>query len=398
MRALRLGLLSFLVFAAAACTQPPTAPPLPSATPPPPTAAMPLPSAVPPTLSPTLAPTVTPSPQPSPTFTVAPTARPQPALEGPLSANGQPIRMVDLGPGATRYGALAGGLARSDDTGRAWHRVSDLALPLPFVSSDNGRLLFAGNVPSCYRDGENPRFYRSSDGGATWQEIPAGRGIKPVAVNPGTSRLLYGISCSGLHTSRDAGQTWQLSGPTRGWDITAIIPTGPDRYRLLAVLTSEGGTSHLAWFNEEGKLEQDMTQGFSFWGKGALAHSAQNYYLADSTGVWRSTDASQWTQFNAGLADVVLPVDPLRDPIPQATMQRGFGLLALAPDPANPQRLALGTVRGLYISDDGGEHWRPAGIAQLAQRRIDQVLWEPAEPGTLYAATPDGVYRVRLGG
>ena len=383
MRITRGLVASVLLAAAVGCSQAPTATPAPAPV---------LPTAA---LTSTPPPTATPAPPPAATAT--PPVTPQPAAAAPLAVEGQALRALVLVPGSgVRYGLLARGLALSEDGGRTWRRVTGLTLPAPLVSPHDYRTLYAGDIPSCYRDDAQPIFRRSTDGGASWQELAAGRGIRPVAVHPDRATMLYGISCAGLNVSRDGGQTWQTTGPTQGWDITDILPLTAGQLRFLAILTSEGGTSHLAWFDAEGRLAQNLTQGLTFWGRGVLAAAGSTLYLADSVGVWRSDDGATWKQFREGLADVALAADPLQEGVPEAAMQRGFGLFALAPDPADGRRLALGTVRGLYVSEDRGEHWRPASVEALAQRRIDQVAWDPVAPGTLYATTAEGVYAVRL--
>jgi len=168
--------------------------------------------------------------------------------------------------------------------------------------------------------------------------------------------------------------------------------------RFLAVLTSEGGTSRLAWFGEAGKPLPDPAPGLTFWGRGVLAQSGHALFLADSTAVWRSDDGgNHWLAFKDGLADVVLAADPLTSGVSQEDSQRGFGLLALAADTAHPQRLALGTVRGLYLSEDRGEHWRPFAREALGHLKVTDLAWDPATPSTLYATTPQGVFTVWVG-
>jgi len=379
--------MGVLVAALVACVPPPTVrrtPKAPAALP----TSTPIPTA---TATAELLPTVTP--------VSLPTAQPQ--VEGPLAVNGQLLTALVIAPGsAVRYGTLGQGVVRSDDEGRQWRRVTGLPLPVPLVSPRDPRTLYAGDVPSCYKDDTAPLLMRSTDGGQGWKELAAGQGIRPVAIVPNAAGLLdtlYGISCPGLNVSADGGETWQLTGRTMGWDITGILPIEDGGLRFLAVLTSEGGSSHLAWFDGNGKLEQDLTQGLNFWGLGILARAGSTLYLADSMGVRRQSEASgQWELFTDGLADVVLETDPMTAGLSEEDAARGFGLFALAPDPLNPRRLALGTVRGLYLSQDGGEHWLPAGVEALARSRIERVAWDPAPPNTFYATTPGGVFVVCL--
>lgn len=391
MRWLRVGLIIVLLASLPACTSRTggqSSPP--GTTPPVATPSHPAPSTI-------AEPTATEPAAPSAETTAAPAI---PRAEGPLVAEGEFLRGIAIAPGTTvRYGLLGNGLARSDDAGQTWRRVSNAVLPLPLVSPANPDLLYAGDLPACLRGDEDPLFYRSTDGGRTWREIPAGRGIRPVAFRPGDPSTLYGISCWAVNVSRDSGETWDKTGPTQGWDITDILLTAGGRPLFLAILTSEGGTSHLAWFDENGRLTQDFTQGLNFWGAGVLATDGASLYIADATGVRRSDDGGQhWTLFKDGLDDVILSTDPNIEGMSDEEVARGYGLFALVTDPRDPRRLVLGTVRGIYVSEDRGEHWRPLGIEELARVRVNSLDWEPQQPGVLYATTDIGVYRVHLAG
>lgn len=381
MRGVKLGLIGALLVALVGCV-PPT------------------PTTLPSPASPSAA-TVAPTPVRTPTSLASPSASPtpRPVVEGPLVAAGQPVRALVLAPGSpVRYAPVAGGLARSDDHGQTWRQVASLELPRLLVSPHDPLTLYSGDVAPCLKGGPDPIFRRSNDGGQTWVELPGGRGIRPVAEHPQRRGTLYGISCNGFHVSTDGGQAWQLTWPAMGWDITALLPVAGDTVRFLAALTSEGGSSHLARFDEAGKALPDPTPGREFWGRGVLAQAGHTLYLADSTAVWRSEDGGDhWVAFKDGLTDVVLALDPNVHGISVEDSQRGYGLFALAPDPARPQRLALGTVRGLYLSEDRGEHWRPFAPEALRQLKVTDVTWDPGTPGTLYATTPQGVLAVRVG-
>jgi hypothetical protein len=388
----------------------------------------PLPS---PTSTPAPIPTANAAPTltPTPSATLAPTLTPTAAVRAlsasaALTIDGQPVKALAFAPaGATAetasvvhyaiLGGNTGGLARSDDGGRTWKRVTATGAPA-VIAGGEPRTLYAGPLPSCYKGtGLDMPVSRSSDGGATWQTFKGSEGIRPVAVHPTKAGTVYGISCRGLNISRDGGQTWQNSGPTMGWDITSLLLVPGQPLRFLAVLTSEGGTSHLAWFDEDGRGEatspaQDgATPSLQFWGTGALAAAGSVttppggetpplLYLAEATGVRRSVDGgATWTRWQDGLADVALAHDPLKDGMTQEEVQKGYGLLALSVDPADPNSLFLGTVRGLYLSADGGQHWRKADIAALNSQRITGLQWDPARSGVLYAGTAQGVYEVK---
>ena len=148
------------------------------------------------------APVATPLPTlaPSPTSEPAPAPSPTPqAVEGPLAVEGMPLRGLVMGPGSLRYGLLKPGLARSEDGGRTWQRVSTLDLPLPIVAGADGRTLYAGKMRSCYMDEDAVPMRRSHDGGETWEVLPEGAGMRPVAVAPGEPDTVYAIDLSLIH-------------------------------------------------------------------------------------------------------------------------------------------------------------------------------------------------------
>ncbi len=67
---------------------------------------------------------------------------------------------------------------------------------------------------------------------------------------------------------------------------------------------------------------------------------------------------------------------------------QGQSIRALTPAPSNPQVLVAGTLKGVYRSNDGGEHWTlisPQGSQELHE--VESIAIDPADPQIIYAGT-----------
>ena len=67
---------------------------------------------------------------------------------------------------------------------------------------------------------------------------------------------------------------------------------------------------------------------------------------------------------------------------------QGQSVRALAQAPSDPKVFVAGTLRGVYESRDGGEHWvliSPAGSTEIHE--VESIAIDPAHPAILYAGT-----------
>src|SRR5215510_11617503 len=106
-----------------------------------------------------------------------------------------------------------------------------------------------------------------------------------------------------------------------------------------------------------------------------MAEKTYIYVGAEASGLYRKEMGDhQWQALTNGMP-----------PAPQAR--------AIAIHPQHPESVFVGTQRGVYRSDDGGERWQylstivnPDAVQMAFATRILGLAIEPADPNRMYAA------------
>jgi photosystem II stability/assembly factor-like uncharacterized protein len=236
-----------------------------------------------------------------------------------------------------------------------------------------------------YAGVEDAALFRSSDGGQTWQELPALRSAKGNLWQPGAGgmclhtilqdpkdprRLTIAISAAGVFRSDDSGLTWRpanrgLVSPFELPDSTAEVghcvhglAMHPSRPEVLymqkhwdVMRSDDAGGS---WHEVSGNLPSDF--GFAI---GVHAHEPETVYVipikSDSEHfppegklrVFRSrSGGNEWEPLTNGLPQQDCYVNVLRS--------------AMAIDQLDSCGVYFGTTGGqVYASADSGDHWAP---------------------------------------
>jgi photosystem II stability/assembly factor-like uncharacterized protein len=245
-------------------------------------------------------------------------------------------------------------LLKSTDGGRSWQRlrvpwISDPNLASVselFVDPQNSKAVYA--VDS-FADDDSPVWFKSTDGGATWEyaddaffSVADGADESPsaLAFGPLDSDTLYAYGGdAALFKSTNGGASWQRTG-------YPFIPASLN-VENLAIDPREPATLYAA------AGEQDES----------------------GEGIFKSTDGgSSW----------------------RAVGLKGHNVWALAIDPRQRQTVYAGTESGLFRSTDGGGSWSRFSRG-LPPDGIETVAVDPAR-GILYAVLTGhgGIYEVRL--
>jgi photosystem II stability/assembly factor-like uncharacterized protein len=241
------------------------------------------------------------------------------------------------------------------------------------------------DAETVYAGVEDAALFRSTDGGQTWQELPALRSAKGDLWQPGAGgmclhtiiqdrgnpqRLFVAISAAGVFRSDDAGKTWrpvnrglksQYELPDPDADVghcvhrIAMHPSRPNvlfMQKHWDVMRSDDAGEK--WHEISGNLPTDF--GFPI---DVHAHEPDTIYVvpikSDSEHippdgklrVYRSrTGGNEWEALTKGLPQRDCYVNVLRD--------------AMTVDSLDPCGLYFGTTGGqVYASADSGDSWAP---------------------------------------
>jgi photosystem II stability/assembly factor-like uncharacterized protein len=235
----------------------------------------------------------------------------------------------------------------------------------------------------------NGALLRSTDRGATWQEV---RRLEPVAVrgrlavDPRDGSTLYGGDTN-LYRLDNGGDTL-----TRLRQSTA----GVGGFRVDSVTVSPHDGS--VWIGTGSGIEVSFDRGATWSrrdeglrhfnvGPFALVESAHAWamdpgrpgriVIGTDTGVFGTEDGGQsWQELTATLR--VFPEVPERPRVD-----------AVALDPGDSRRIYAGTFnRGIIVSDDGGQTWCRPAPPYLA---VASIAVDPRPPHDVYAAVADYV-------
>ncbi len=356
------------------------------------------------------------------------------------------------------------GVLKSTDGGETWRQINNgitnLFVGFLEMHPQNPDILFAaaGMVAElCYSLGG---VYRTTDGGEHWTGVLSGDTYSVVTIAPSNTNIVYAGSYSAFYRSDDGGDTWQRfvksgeytwgpPGITAGTPISAVV--APDDPMTVFVNNYNGGVFKSTdgaetWVNTStGYTGADMRD---------MAIAVDNpavVYVAGRSGLFKSLESgATWAGLAYGPASdepcslAISPDNPrellsatdhsgtiikstdagnswrvvFRHPYcPQLfhdpTKWHGFKVIAYAP--SNPDIIYAGMRKainigmiepstepsfGIYKSVDGGETWteKNSGL-ENSTKIINNIAVHPGNPDIAYAATfHDGIFKTTDGG
>jgi photosystem II stability/assembly factor-like uncharacterized protein len=281
---------------------------------------------------------------------------------GPSPAAVEAIAVDPQGSGTMFMGSIAGGVRKSVDSGITWSAVNS-----GLTNSIVLALAIDASGPKTVYAGTSGNLFKTHDGGATWQNIPAIAGaIVSVAADPRRSGVVYAgvfntLANGSIRKSIDGGVTWTTVFPTTAsiFNIT-IDPVNTDVIYAPTV-------GHGAFKSTDGGLHWSAMTALTPQAIWTLtldpANSQIVYAGTNQDGVWKSADAGNtWQQVGS--------------PGP-------FPLYSLAVDTSAVHFVYAGTNgAGVWTSSDAGITWKSTGLPN------GMVLSLAADTsGALYAGT-----------
>jgi photosystem II stability/assembly factor-like uncharacterized protein len=263
--------------------------------------------------------------------------------------------------------APGNGIYKSIDAGRTWTRVwaQEGQIGTLVVHPTNPDVAFAAVLGRAF--GPNPErgVYRTRDGGRTWQRVlekDADTGASDVAFDPANPNIVFaglwqarrrpwelvsGGPGSGLHVSRDGGDTWKaLTGdglPAAPWGKVGVAVAPSDSRRVYAVIEAEQGG---VFRSDDGGSTWKRASGDRKIRQRAWYYSTLTVNPSNPDDVWfpqvgmvRTRDGGRTLQYVEGF--------------------RHGDHHDLWIDPTNPRRMIVGNDGGVELSSDGGETWAP---------------------------------------
>ncbi|MEK7848938.1 MAG: family 16 glycoside hydrolase, partial [Chloroflexota bacterium] len=361
------------------------------------------------------------------------------------------------------------GIVKSTDGGRTWRTLgrqnglNNLYIGSLFMHPTNPNILLAGASNNAYRDGSG--VYLSTDGGETWQHtlVVGEASLTSVEFSLSQPDVAYAAGDDAFYRSQDGGRTWQLmsggppsarQGPPQwgppgtrvGFPIDfQVDPRNPNR----VFANAYGGGNFLS--EDGGRTWVMASQGYTGAQLADIAvdpRDSNRIYTIGRSGFFRGTGGgSAWeglnyepatfgTWYAVALdprdADTILISDEHQGVVLRTTdggrnwsevfrhpqvnaseFQRRHGFKAIAFAPSNSDVVYAGMARerrnieegradpsfGIYKSTDGGRTWQEANDARTAGHNINALAVDWRNPAVVYAGTvKGGIFRTTDGG
>lgn len=288
-----------------------------------------------------------------------------------------------------RHVGYGDGVYRSLDGGGSWENMG-LALSEHIgvirIDPRDSNVIYVACQGPLWSPGGDRGLFKSTDGGAAWENILGGgeyTGVNEVVMDPRNPDVLYasthqrlrnvaalinGGPESGIHKSTDGGKTWReltqgLPEEDKGKIGLAVSPQNPDVVYATVELA-----------HRKGAFYRSATAG-ERWEKGAD-------YVSGATGphYYQEIFASPHKFDRVYQMDMLMHVteDGGKTFKPVPSENKHVDSHALAFDPDDPDYLLTGNDGGLYESWDLGKNWR--FIANLPVTQIYKVAVDYDEP------------------
>jgi len=327
---------------------------------------------------------------------------------GSLAVSLSDPNVVWAGTGETFIRAnisIGDGIYRSTDAGRTWENrglTQSGRIGRVVIHPEQPEVVFAAALGHAYGPQEERGVFRTKDGGETWQKVlfvDQDTGAIDIVMDPNNPRILFaamwqihirtsgrtsGGPGSGLHMSRDGGDTWtSLEGhglPNKPWGKIGLTMSAADSDRIYALIETSSNRDFEPVDDFQGVLWRSDDGGKSWSMISADNNLTQRplYYTRASA----APDNANEITFMAVQQSISYDGG--------ATIERqnsGWDHHDIWIDPVDPERRITGHDGGVSITVNRGQTWhRP----QLPIAQIYHVATDTRIPYNVYGNRQDG--------
>lgn len=292
------------------------------------------------------------------------------------SPEGGEVRSLALdpqNPDQMFLGTSSGTIFISTDAGHTWSRLAhlgrgdDYVIDHIAVDPRNSRRIYAAIWSLANHHGGD--FFRSLDGGATWQAVPSmhARSIRSLAVSASSSGLLVVGALDGVFRSQDGGQQWRkisaVHPEIKNVESIAIDPRNSD--------VIYAGTWHLAWKTVDGgnswrRIDKGMIDDSDVFSIIVDSANPDVVYAGACSGIYKSRNGGHVFE-----RILEIPFSARRTRV-------------LRQDPNNSSIVYAGTTEGLWVTSDFGDSWRRVTSPEIV---VNDVSVDPRDQGHVLLAT-----------
>lgn len=311
-------------------------------------------------------------------------------------------RVVYVGTGESSIRSnisIGNGIYKSTDGGETWTMIgleNSGRVSRIIVHPTNPDVVWVGALGHAYAPQKDRGLHKSSDGGKSWKQVlfvDENTGVSDIAIDATNPRIIFagmwqlslktwnrtsGGPGSGLHMSKDGGETWtKLKGAglpeaAVGKIALSMTPAAPDR--VYALIETGDGVEKIGDKGETGELWRSDDKGKTWRMINANRNltGRQAYY----TRVAASPDQINDVYFISSTFFTSIDGGRSIEPVTDFLSQPNWDHHEMWIDPMNGNRMAVAGDGGISISKNRGKSWLRTilPIAQLYHVTVDNAI------------------------
>jgi photosystem II stability/assembly factor-like uncharacterized protein len=354
------------------------------------------------------------------------------SVVGPDGGDARAFAAVPGEPHHLYLGTTNSWLYESLDEGASWHRLAKLAPEDGFVldsfvvDSTDAATLFVGG----WKDSDSGGLWISHDHGSSWTDVAdfKGKPVHALVQAPSDPHVLIAGTLEGVFRTSDSGATWNEISPADSHEIHEIESLAVDPQNADIIYA---GTWHLPWKTIDGgktwhNIKKGIIEDSDVFSIILDPVHPKIVYLSACSGIYKSVSGGLLFHKIQGIPSEArrtrsLMQDPENRQVVYAgtteglykTVNAGKTFKRLTDqdvvvndvyvDPIDSNRVLLATDRGGVLSSQDGGATFAASNKGISERKIAALLVDRDDPARLYAGVVNdksygGVFRSSDGG